>query len=450
MIEKRVNELKVQKFLKEAEQDMSVKSFIDKHFITITPTLLSTYVLSFVSIIFGCIAIYTTALQTVGLNIGILESFEQGGYMPYLLLAISMILLSFFEVGKHHFYKQGFLEYYRETDDFGGREFRFAVLLQIVSIGLSFYGGYLAANELAGTQKTQILAAIQSEYEPLIEKAKQDKQEYKNAKTWRGKIADKHTPELNRLQGVVNDLESQYRLAKDEAGVSNGFVAATEIGTKKMIFILGGSQIVIEVFLTFAWWWLIYIKSRAVFEYKNGPSKQSKNRKSNTATPTPFLKDIELKTPVIAEQKPKRQIGFFKDEKDTKHTQKTQTHKDTHTAKYKATNEPQKRYKTPVSVVPQQIQQNRNTKDTNEPQRHTVKIVDLGKEKKRVRSYIPRINKNYTQSLLNRLQSDIKKLAKYGYKVSQKDGRISIKKELSNNSEVEVTYSNNKLKINYL
>lgn len=453
MIEKRVNELKVQKFLKEAEQDMSVKSFIDKHFITITPTLLSTYVLSFVSIIFGCIAIYTTALQTVGLNIGILESFEQGGYLPYLLLIISMVLLSFFEVGKHHFYKQGFLEYYRETDDFGGREFRFAVLLQIVSICLSFYGGYLAANELAGTQKTQILAAIQSEYEPLIKKAKQDKQEYKDAKTWRGKISDKHTPELNRLQGVVNDLESQYKLAKDEAGVSNGFVAATEIGTKKMIFILGGSQIVIEVFLTFALWWLIYIKSRAVFEYKNGPSKRSKNRKQNRATPTPFLKDIELKTPVIAEQKPQRQIGFFKDEKHTKDTQKPQTHKDTNTNRHKHTkdtNEPQKRHKTPVSVVEQQTQQKTHTKDTNKRQEHTVKVIDLAKEKRRVRSYIPRINKSYTDTLLNRLKIDVKKLAKYGYKVNQKDGQISIKKELPNDSEVEVTYSNNKLKINYL
>jgi hypothetical protein len=453
MIEKRVNELKVQKFLKEAEQDMSVKSFIDKHFITITPTLLATYVLSFVSVIFGCIAIYTTALQTVGLNIGILESFEQGGYLPYLLLIISMVLLSFFEVGKHHFYKQGFLEYYRETDDFGGREFRFAVLLQIVSIGLSFYGGYLAANELAGTQKTQVLAAIQSEYEPLIAKAKQDKQEYKDAKTWRGKIADKHTPELNRLQGVVNDLESQYKLAKDEAGVSNGFVAATEIGTAKMIFILGGSQIVIEVFLTFALWWLIYIKSRAVFEYKNGQSKPPKNRKTNRTTPTPFLKDIELKTPVIAEQKPQRQIGFFKDEKHTKDTQKPQTHKHTNTNRHKATtdtNTGTKRHKTPVSVVPQQIQGKTHKKDTNEPQRHTVKIIDLGKEKKRVRSYIPRINKSYTESLLNRLTIDVKKLAKYGYKVNQIEGRISIKKELPNNSEVEVTYSNNKLKINYL
>lgn len=456
MIEKRVNELKVQKFLKEAEQDMSVKSFIDKHFITITPTLLSTYVLSFVSIVFGCIAIYTTALQTVGLNIGILESFEQGGYLPYLLLIISMILLSFFEVGKHHFYKQGFLEYYRETDDFGGREFRFAVLLQIVSICLSFYGGYLAANELAGTQKTQILASIQSEYEPLIAKAKQDKQEYKDAKTWRGKIADKHTPELNRLQGVVNDLETQYKLAKDNAGVSNGFVAATEIGTAKMIFILGGSQIVIEVFLTFALWWLIYIKSRAVFEYKNGPSKRSKNRKTNTATPTPFLKDIELKTPVIAEQKPQRQIGFFKDEKHTKDTQKPQTHKDTNVNRHKATrdtNEPQKRHKTAVSVVEQQTQQKthtKDTKDTNKIQQHTVKVIDLAKEKRRVRSYIPRINKSYTDTLLNRLTIDVKKLAKYGYKVNQKDGQISIKKELPNNSEVEVTYSNNKLKINYL
>lgn len=453
MIEKRVNELKVQKFLKEAEQDMSVKSFIDKHFITITPTLLSTYVLSFVSIVFGCIAIYTTALQTVGLNIGILESFEQGGYLPYILLAISMILLSFFEIGKHHFYKQGFLEYYRETDDFGGREFRFAVLLQIVSISLSFYGGYLAANELAGTQKTQILASIQSEYEPLIAKAKQDKQEYKDAKTWRGKIADKHTPELNRLQGVVNDLESQYKLAKDNAGVSNGFVAATEIGTKKMIFILGGSQIAIEVFLTFALWWLIYIKSRSVFEYKSSTKKQSKNRKSNRATPTPFLKDIELKTPVIAEQKPQRQIGFFKDEKHTKDTQKTQTHKDTKTNIHKATtdtNEPQKRHKTAVPVVAQHTQQKTHTKKTQNTQEHTTKVIDLEKEKRRVRNYVMRINKSYTDTLLKRLKTDIKKLAKYGYKVNQKEGRISIKKELPNNSEVEVTYSNNKLKINYL
>ncbi len=100
--------------------------------------------------------------------------------------------------------------------------------------------------------------------------------------------------------------------------------------------------------------------------------------------------------------------------------------------------------------MPQQIQEKTHTTDTNEPQRHTVKIIDLGKEKKRVRSYIPRINKSYTESLLNRLTIDVKKLAKYGYKVNQNEGRISIKKELPNNSEVEVTYSNNKLKINYL
>lgn len=74
--------------------------------------------------------------------------------------------------------------------------------------------------------------------------------------------------------------------------------------------------------------------------------------------------------------------------------------------------------------------------------------MDLEKEKKRVRGYIKRINTAYTQILFDRLKTDITKLAKHGYKVSQSKGKVSILKEIPKNSKVVVEYDG-KLKITY-
>lgn len=407
---------KKEKYIKEATNELSVKSFYDKHIKTILfSNIFATYVFSPISVLFGCIAVYSTALNTIGLNVSLLDSLKNNGSLPYLLIILSILFLAFFELGKHHFYNQGFTEYYRKTDDFGSLEFIFATTLQIFSILLSFYGGYLAANEIAGTQKTQVLSSINAEYLPLIEQAKTDKIEFKNAKLWRGKISDKHTPELNRLQSEVDNIQTQYLNAKIEAGVGDGFVKATQVGTKKMIFILGGSQIAIELFLTFCLWWVVFFKSKVVHE-SNVDTKDSFSSLSDSVLDDVMIPDL---LPVMEQ---KKQIGY-------------KTYDDTHTPTHTPTYEATKKHKSDVPIV------------TQPPQ---VEIIDLDAQKKRVRAYVPRINKRYTQNLFDTLQDDIEVLASNGYKVTLKNAKkVSILKSLPYRSKVNVSYDG-KLNINYV
>lgn len=425
MIENKISSLKKDKFLRDAEKDLSQKSFLDKHYNTILPTKAASYIFSFISVVFGCIAVYATSLNAIGINTTLLDSFNKDSYLPYIVLLFSFAFLSIYELGKHHFYKEGFLEYYRNTDSFGGREIAVAVLLQIVSISLSFYGGVIASNEIAGVQKTEALYAIQAEYDPLIATAKQNKEDFVAAKSWKGKISDKNTKELNRLQSVVDNLELSYLNAKKEAGVTDGFVAANAEGTKKMSYILGGSQIVIEIFLTFALWWLVYLKSRAIFEA--GIIEYSPTLSDRT------LFNAELPSPVLSPITAKRQIGFFKDAQDTQHTHSTHSQDNTqHTNKAEST-------------VTQRSQEYtaQSTDNTH------VNVIDLSKEKKRVKVYIQRINKAFTPTLLQRLRSDISKLANFGYSVSYSDNKVTINNDLKLGTPVNVTYADNRLVIKY-
>jgi hypothetical protein len=161
--------LKKEKYLLEATKSLTVKTFYDKHIKTIFLFKTFTVALSIISIGFGCIAVFATALDVVGLDLTLYESLSSSGVFPYLLLVGSAVFLAFFEIGKHHFYDEGFTEFYRETDDFGTLEFSFAAVLQIISILLSFYGGYLTANELAGTEKTATKISIESDFLPRLQ-----------------------------------------------------------------------------------------------------------------------------------------------------------------------------------------------------------------------------------------------------------------------------------------
>ena len=107
------------------------------------------------------------------------------------------------------------------------------------------------------------------------------------------------------------------------------------------------------------------------------------------------------------------------------------THTHTHTPTYEAT----KKHKSDVPIV------------TQPPQ---VEIIDLDSQKKRVRAYVPRINKRYTQNLFDTLQDDIEVLASNGYKVTLKNAKkVSILKSLPYRSKVNVSYDG-KLNINYV
>ena len=420
MLQKRLNEHKKHKFITSAEEDLTPKSFLDKHYKTIAPAKFFSYFFSFISVLFGCIAIYTTLLQLLGIKTPLLNSFEAGGWVAILLIVISILLLAFYEAGKHHFYTEGFLDYYRGVSGYGLREIGFAAILQIISISLSAYGGYIAAAEITGIEKAKQLTAIESEFLPIISQAKADLQSFKDAKTWRVKISDSNTPELNRLQQTVDNLEAQFLEAKRGAGVL-GFVAETTEGTNKMIFILAGSQVLIEIFLTFCLWWLIYIKSRAVYE----ANIQSEEIPFFFKAPAE-LKGIEVNNAMITAE-PQRKIGFHREHKPE--------------PQY-----PQSKLQTPQTIEAQRTQET----EQSEEQSSQPIIIDLSNEKKRVRTYIKRIEKSYTKTLLERLKTDISKLANFGYKVEIEDGKVTIKQSIPRGSRVFVQYSYGKIKIDYV
>lgn len=391
---KQINELRRRKFLEESKEDLSEKTFYEKHYKTITPTQFFSYILSAISILFGVIAVYNIAMQTVyQRNTTIVESFQQDAILPYLLLFVAIFFLLVYELGKHHFYKQAFLEYYRNTVNFGSKEFAVAFILQVVSVCLSGYGGYIIANEISATQKTDKLYAIESEYESRIAEAKQNKSDFIAAKTWKGKISDKHTAEMNRLQQVVDNLEDSYRNAKVEAGVGDGFVAADETATKTMITMFVLSQVFIELFLFASLWWLIYFKSRVVYEEYYEVEDEPQNVVDITAN---RLQDTVENTPKHSVL-PQRQIGF--------------------------------------NTVAQ--------RDTEE--------YNIDRTKKRVRTYLNRIEDKYTESLHNKLREDIQYLGSKGYKVTREDGSTSIE-NIGRTSKVIVQYDNqnNKIKLQYI
>ena len=410
--------LKKEKYLLEATKSLTVKTFYDKHIKTIFLFKTFTVALSIISIGFGCIAVFATALDVVGLDLTLYESLSSSGVFPYLLLVGSAVFLAFFEIGKHHFYDEGFTEFYRETDDFGTLEFSFAAVLQIISILLSFYGGYLTANELAGTEKTATKISIESDFLPRLLAAKEEKENYFEIKSYRGKLSDKNISQYNVLSNNITTIETDYKTALDRENVGAGFVAATEIGTKKMIAILGGSQIVIEALLFLILWWLTYFKSMVVHEQKHGAGKK-----------------VQIYEPQMTQ------------EMDT-------TYSDT-----QDTNEPLKkrvrvegfnRKKSGTLVVPQRTQENTQEMDTQDTSHKSV-FIDLTNEKKRVRAYIPRINKTFTESLLKSLQRDIPVLAAGGFRtVIKKDGSVSIKQDKTIASSALIEYTREGLKITYL
>jgi hypothetical protein len=247
--------------------------------------------------------------------------------------------------------------------------------------------------------------------------AKEEKENYFEIKSYRGKLSDKNISQYNVLSNNITTIETDYKTALDRENVGAGFVAATEIGTLKMITILGGSQIVIEALLFLILWWLTYFKSMVVHEQKYGAGKK-----------------LQIYEPQMTQ------------EMDT-------TYSDT-----QDTNEPLKkrvrvegfnRKKRDTALVPQSTQENTqemNTQDTS----HKSVFIDLTNEKKRVRAYIPRINKTFTESLLKSLQRDIPVLAAGGFRtVIKKDGSVSIKQDKTIASSALVEYTREGLKITY-
>ena len=417
-------------FLDAAANEFKPKSFYDKHIKTIPfAANFSKFIFSPISIAFGVIAVYSIALNSVGLKLTLIESLTGNGYLPYLLIAFSIAFLGFIELGKHHFYSEGFTEYFRKTDDFGSREFRFAISLQLISVAFSFFGGYLAANEISGTEKTKVLESINSEYKPKLDEisAKIKNYESDDFKNANGKTLYKVIPILQDLEAQKATIETSYKAAKENENVSDGFVAANEIGTNKMIWILGGSQILIEVFLTFSIWWVVFFKSKSVYELGITESdivSIDKNIKLSPSYPTQNL------APVMNEAN-KRPIGF----NNTRHNN-TDTKELTHNTDGTKT---QHKVKNEVSQAAQQ-----NTAHL------TITNIDLSDEKKRVRLYTPRIFEKYTEKRLETLKKDVKKLAKFGYSVTiEKDKKANIRKNIELESGVVVNFGHNGLTIKY-
>ena len=413
-------------FLNQTAQTLSPKAFFDKYYQTTGVINFGAYLLSGISIVLGVTAIFSLFQMFFGIDTTLLGIFEERPIFAYALLAFAAAFLFFIEYIKHKFNTEAMTEKYRETDDRGALETKIAFAAIVFSLFISGWGGILISDELAGTKKTETLTALNAEYLPSIASAKADKEAYFAAKSYRQKLSDKNVGEFNRLSQIVTDLEVRYSNSKTEAGVNDGFVAATTEGSLKMAAMLGGSQIAVELLLYFCLWWTVYFQARVYDE----EGKQL----SNSTSPPPLLKIQNHQAAgglqnQIFNQAEKNPIGFFNRSSvdKTQNAHNTQSHTSTQAAE---------------TVVSQQAQPKPTHTNTHE-------VVDLEKQKKRVRLYIPRIHEDYTQKRFERISQDVETLAKYGFQVIIEKDKIRIKKSLPVNSAVVVNWGDSGLEINY-
>jgi|GEM_PF-3251525 len=432
---------KKETFLKSTAELMQTKSFFDKHYLTTSLASGLSYTLSLISIALGVTAIFTLFKLFFGLNDGLLVAFDNQPILAYSLAFSALAFLAFIEFAKHHFHTEALTEKYRDTDDRGRLETRIALIAQILSMGLSVWGGVIVANELAGTQKAKTLAAIQAEYEPKIASSSADQTSYFDAKSWKGKLSDNNIGEHNRLTQVKTDLEAAYLTAKEEAGVTS-FVVTDAAATFNMAALLGGSQVLVEIMLFGCLWWSVYFKARVFDEetptlsIKKKVKKEVKNEAEKVDEDVFYESSIN-QTPAYNETKRIEVKGFGNRNNIENNTPNLSHNTEQNTEHNTAQNTTQNAQ----NVVPQQS----HTKPT-----HTNTVLDLEKEKKRVRQYIPRIHEDYTQIRFERLKADIPTLAKHGFKVTiEKDFKAEIKKSIPINSTVIVNWESDGLKIIY-
>lgn len=228
--------------------------------------------------------------------------------------------------------------------------------MTLISISISGFGGVLLANEIAGTKDQSTIVAIEQKHESSktdlintignkqteIDNVGAQLDDYKNNAKYqnnKGQILYQWIDEVDKLESQKillgnekTNLEDQL-LAVDEtiktdlkdAGVYDKVGLAMESKATKL-FALGmaGGQILIDLFV------YLCLSFIVKFEVKVGKeegvisqSKPNETQPKSSVPTSPLFDDIQLQSPILAEKKPQRQIGFFKDETHTQETQNT-------------------------------------------------------------------------------------------------------------------------------
>ena len=275
---------KRQHFVNRVTQKFSDRSYYTRHIKSRRAAEWSSYVLSILSIFAGFTALYKILLNLTGVNDTLLNSLNDNFTLSLLVFAIAIPILYFLEVLKHRFHTDGLQELFLVTDDLGAFERKVGAFLSIVSICLSGYGGYLIADEIAGTQDQKTIVAIESKYTNKVndltaaissKKAEissvtakindyQTSSKYQNKQ---GQILYKFINEISklesqkvRLSSELSSLEAQQiainddiRSEQQKAGVYDkiGLTMNSE-ATKGFIFKMAGGQLLIDILLYLA------------------------------------------------------------------------------------------------------------------------------------------------------------------------------------------------------
>ena len=226
-------------FVNRVTQKFSDRSYYTRHIKSRTAAQLSSYVLSTLSIFAGFTALYKMLINLTGVNDTLLNSLNDNFTLSLLIFAIAIPMLYFLEVLKHRFHSDGLQELFLVTDDLGAFERKVGAFLSIVSICLSGYGGYLIADEIAGTQDQKTIVAIESKYENKVNdlttaiQSKKDEissvtakiNDYQTSSKYQnrqGKILYKFINEISKLESQKARLSSELSsLEAQQIGVND-------------------------------------------------------------------------------------------------------------------------------------------------------------------------------------------------------------------------------------
>jgi len=289
---------KRQHFVNRVTQKFSDRSYYTRHIKSRRAAEWSSYVLSILSIFAGFTALYKILLNLTGVNDTLLNSLNDNFTLSLLVFAIAIPILYFLEVLKHRFHTDGLQELFLVTDDLGAFERKVGAFLSIVSICLSGYGGYLIADEIAGTQDQKTITAIESKYTNKVNDltaaivSKKDEissvtakiNDYQTSSKYQnkqGQILYKFINEISklesqkvRLSSELSGLEAQQiainddiRSEQQKAGVYDkiGLTMNSE-ATKGFIFKMAGGQLLIDILLYLALRFVVFFEYRVAIE----------------------------------------------------------------------------------------------------------------------------------------------------------------------------------------
>jgi len=449
-------------FVNQVTQKFSDRSYYTRHIKSRTAAQLSSYVLSTLSIFAGFTALYKMLINLTGVNDTLLNSLNDNFTLSLLIFAIAIPMLYFLEVLKHRFHSDGLQELFLVTDDLGAFERKVGAFLSIVSICLSGYGGYLIADEIAGTQDQKTIVAIESKYENKVNdlttaiQSKKDEissvtakiNDYQTSSKYQnrqGKILYKFINEISklesqkaRLSSELSSLEAQQIGVNDDikseqitAGVYDKIgLTMNSKATQGFIFKMAGGQLLIDILLYLCLRFVVFFEYKVAIEEGNIESKKEafKESKKPKQVKTEVM-DLDNGSAVYARQT----IGF------------------------KTENRPQNRSKQTAPKQPQNFVTQDTQPQTKQPKqgKQLTIVGDYSKIRNNMMNNYIRLQKGYTVKRFENVKEGIEYFCSLGLKCWIDDsGKLqgdtltsgSLKKD---NVSVSWDEANKKLNIKY-